>query len=516
MRARRASGGREGELLQRASKLRKDPTLLLPKLSRNCPTGRFDRLRAALETVHEARDDADRLGRLSRRGDPMARSLAGVFKFYLDEELPGILVARYPAGELSFAPLAKAPRESQIAVQQYDHPERLVLGYLSWARKGYHFFAAGKTLYCTGPSPEPPDEFRHAFLSDLPYRLERGSAAGTFACPHLIRGEPVPYLEVDWPGAAMTFRVCRRCARDDRQLLAALTSRLAVPKPEKAFPVTFALNVDCRSKEACVHAALPPPSRRVRKAYLFGRLSDAKALDDYRKELAPRLEPGRGARFEAAGVCYGSDLGAFVDALSPTPAERKALEEALPSVVGAFELPDATASQALERLWHDHAEEIVRAIVPEPARAEQLVRDARAAPGRVSELLHRAARETQERALLSRLPQFERLVPAAAMADRVARAYRTGGREAAAKLLLAQLPREGKERGIGFGLLVAMDQANAQLWQFTPTEQEFGRSLAERAGRLLRAEPTDYAGALGELLGAAGVTDWGVLAANSP
>lgn len=515
MRARRASGGREGELLQRAGRLRKDPQLLLPKLSRDCPSGRFDKLRAALEEVHDARDDADRLGRLARRGDPLARALAGLLKFYLDEELPGLLVARLPSGEISFAPLAKAPRESQIAVQQYDHPERLLLGYLAWARKGYHFFAAGKTLYCTGPSPAPPEEFRHAFLSDLPYRLDRGKEAGTVACPHLLRGEPVPYLEVAWPGASMRFRVCRECARDDRQLLAALTSRLAVPKPEKAFPVAFDLNVDCRSKEACVHAALPTPSRRLRKQYLFGRVSDARALDDYRKELAPRLDAGRGPRFEAAGVCYGADLGAFVTALSPTPAERKALEEALPSVAGAFEIPEAKASQALERLWHEHAQEIVRAIVPEAARAEQLVRDARAAPGRVSELLHRAARETQERELLAKLPRLEHLVPAAALADRVARAYRVGGREAAVKLLLGDLPREGKERGLGFGLLIALEQEGGQLWQFTPTEQEFGRSLAERASKLLHAEPDAYASALGELLGAAGVTDWGVVLSDS-
>lgn len=514
MRARKASGGREGELLQRAGRLRKDIGPLIPKLGPDCPPGRFEKRRAALEEVREQRDDADRLGRLARRGDPMARALAGLFKLYLDEEMPALLVARFPSGEISFAPLAKTPREFQIAVQQYDDPERLLIGYLDWAKKGYCFFATKHQLFCTGPTARPPEEFLSALAGELPYRLEH-TPDGEL-CPHLARKEPVPYLEVDWPGAETRFRVCRRCARSDRHLLGSLTARVAVPKPERAFPLTLALNVDCRAGSSCVHARLPEPSRAVRKAYLFGRSSDAQAMDAYRKELGRWLDDGRGRRFVAAGVCYGDEAAGFVAALAPTPAERKALEGVLPTVDGPFDIPEATASQALERLWHDHAEEIVRAIVPDPARAEQLVRDARASPGRVSELLHRAARETQERELLSQLPSFSRLAPEAALADQVARIYRTGGREAAVKQVLQTLPREGRQRGIGFGLLLALDQATPHLWQFSDTEQEFGRSLADRARRLLSTEPSGYAAALGELLGAAGVTDWGVRVAETP
>jgi len=513
MRARRASGGREGELVQRAARLRKSIDPLLPTLSKDCPTARFDRLREALEAVRSVREEAPRLEKLSRRGEPLARALAGLLKFYLDPETPALLVARYPSGEVSFAPLARTDREAQIAVQQYDDPQRLLLGYLAWARKGYHFFTTDKTLYCTGTSSEPPDAFRTALLEELPYRLEPTTEGG-YACTHLARGEPSPYVAVDWPGASTWFRVCRRCAKSDRQLLSAVTSRLAVPRPERAFPFELALNVDCRAGASCRHARLPGPSRRLRKGYLFGRFSDAEALDAYRKEASARLEADGASRFVAAGVCYGGDLKVFVTALDPTVEERRALEEVLPSVQGHFEIPEATASQALERLWHDHAERIVQAIVPDEARAEQLVRDARSAPGRVSELLHRAARETRERELLGRLPRFEGMTPEAALADRVARSFRVGGKDPAVKLLLQALPREGKERGIGFGFLVALGQEAAHAWQFSPTEQEFGRALSEKARELLDAPPERYADALGALLGAAGVTGWGVRAAE--
>jgi len=512
VRARRASGGREGELVQRAARLRKGVDSLLPRLTDSCPTARFDRLRAALEKVRAERDDAARLERMSRWGDPFARAYAGLLKFYLDPELPGVLVARYPAGDVTFAPLGRAPREAHIAVQLGDDPERLMLGYLEWARKGFHFFATDRELFCSGPDPAPPAQFRAALLEDLPYRLEPTADRTAYVCAHLKAGEPIPFVEVDWAGAGTSFRVCRRCAKGDRQLLAAVTQHVAVPKPERAFPFDLRLNVACRAGDACLHARLPPPSRRLRKGYLFGRHSDAEALDAYRKEIAVRLDADRSPRFVAAGTCYGADRAAFVKALGPTEEERRALEDVLPSVDGHFEIAEATASQALEKLWPKHADHIVAAIVPDPARADQLVREARAAPGRVSELLRRAARDTRERELLEKLPRYDSLVPEAHLADAVARSYRIGGATAAQKILLQSLPREGKERGIGYGLLVALGQAAAQDWQFTPTEQEFGRTLVERSRQLLDAPPEGYDAALGGLLAAAGVTAWGVRA----
>ncbi|MCI4361276.1 MAG: hypothetical protein L3J91_06185, partial [Thermoplasmata archaeon] len=279
MRARRASGGREGELVQRAARLRKSVDPLLPTLSDSCPTARFDKLRASLEKVREVRDDAARLERMSRWGEPFARAYAGLLKFYLDPELPGVLVARYPAGDVTFAPLARAPREAHIAVQLGDDPERLLLGYLTWARKGFHFFATDHELFCTGADPEPPAPFRAALLEDLPYRLEPTANRSAYVCPHLKAGEPAPFVEVDWSGADTSFRVCRRCAKGDRQLLASVTQHLSVPHPERAFPFDLHLNVACKAGNACLHARLPGPSRGIRKSYLFGRLSDAEALD---------------------------------------------------------------------------------------------------------------------------------------------------------------------------------------------------------------------------------------------
>jgi hypothetical protein len=508
MRTRHASGVREGELLQHAKRLRERVDPLIPTLTPECATDRFDRLRTDLEAVRDVRDDEKALDRAGRWADPMVRAYADLLKYALDPKPPEVVVVPYPGGDIAFAALGRAPKEAQIAVQQFDDPSRLLVGYLDWARRGFHFFATEDRLYCTGRSPSPPKEFVRARLADLPYRVQPTGTEGHHACPHLASREPVPAITVRWPDAGLEVSVCRRCTKGDRQLLATLSQGIGAPHPERMFPVSVALNVDCRGGPGCVHRSLPELNRASETRYLYGRLSDAELIDAYRKDVEPRIENARAPLFVAAGVCYGSDQEAFTEALHPTPEERRALDAALPEVPGYFSVDQATASQALERLWPDHAETIVSAIVPDPERAQRLVNEARKAPGRVSDLLNRAAREMREREVLEALPRFDGLSHEAAFVDRIARAYRGQGNRAAERVLVQTLPGEGKERGLAFGILRALHQDQPHRWQFTDTEQQFGTALEGHAARVLSVPAPEYEHALGDLLAAAGVADW--------
>ena len=510
MRVRRGSGGREGELLKSAKKLRESVDPLLPELRGEAPTDRFEKLREELESVRGDRDDEKALERASGRwGEPLARAYAGLLKFYLDPELPALVVAPFPGGDVPFAPLGRAPPEAHIAVQQFSDPRRLLYGYLEWARKGLHFFASPDTLYCTGRSPHPPPEFLTSQLAGLPYRLTAADGGKVFQCAHLGGGGAPAFLEVDWGGAERSFRVCAKCVRDDRQLLARLTTGVAGPSPEDEFVVRVDLNVRCDLGSRCVHSHLPELAKATRRSYVLGRISDRELVDAHRSEVGRFLDGVREPLFVAGGHCYGSDRSAFLAALQASDDERRALEEVLPSVNGRFEIDEAVASRALERLWPNHADEIVRAIVPDEAEAERLVKEARASPGRVSELLRRAAESGRARARGEALPQYTQLSREAQFVDGVARTQRVDGPAAAERKLLQSLPREGKERGLAFGLLRALGRGEAHAWQFSDTERQFGTALEPFASRLLTGPTEGYHEALTALLGAAGVAEWG-------
>ncbi|MGA8303065.1 MAG: hypothetical protein WA691_00810 [Thermoplasmata archaeon] len=509
-RVRRGSVVREHDLLARAKVLRESVDPLLPRRTRDCPPEKFDRLKADLEQVREVREDEKRLERATHWGDPLVRSYAGLLKFYLDPKTPPIVSFPLPDGEVSYAPLARAPRETEVAVQQSDDPSRLLLGYVDWARKGFHFFATRKTLWCTGRSATPPDEFRSERVAELPYRLIEEPGKHVFLCPHLKDQEPRPFLEVAWPGADTAFRVCRRCAKTERHLLSSLSDGAAVPDPSEEFPVGAEWNIRCQGGPECIHARLPELPRTLRKRYELGRLSDAQLLDEYGAELRPRIEGTDRPTFVAGGVCYGNNIPAFLSALEATPVERRAVERALEDVHGYFEVDEPSASRALERLWPDHADVILRTIVPDPAEARRWIDEARGAPGRVSEILKRAQRRSEERQVLDELPRYSRLAREAAWVDRIAREYRTHGNSAAERTILQSLPEEGKERGLAFGLLSALGRGSAHAWQFSKTEQEFGTALADRARSTLAAPAESYHSALDALLQAAGVADWGV------
>ncbi len=509
-RIRRASGVREQDLIARAKSLRGSVDALLPRLTPECAPERFEKLRGELEAVREARDDAKLLDRVARWGDPIARSYAGLLKFYLEPSTPVVVAFPISGGEVSYASLARSPREAEVAVQQSDDPTRLLLGYLEWAKRGYHFFAGHRTLWCTGRSPTPPPEVLHERTGDVPYKMIDDPAHQRFECVHLHDHEPRPFLEVGWPGAHRAFRVCRRCAKADRHLLGGLSEGSAVPDPVEEFPVDAQMNVDCKGGPECVHAQLPPLPKSLRRGYELGRLSDAQLLDAYLTEVKPRIERTGRLTLVAGGTCYGSDLAAFLEALRPSPIERKALEPVLASLDGYFEVDEASASRALERLWPHHAETIVRTIVPDPNEARRLIDESRGAPGRIAEILKRLQQRTDERELLEQLPRYRGLVPEAAWVDRVAREYRTHRDSGAERAILQSLPREGKERGLAYGFLLALGRGPAHAWQFSPTEQEFGTSLTLPVRALLDAPAAGYHDALDRLLHAAGVAAWGV------
>lgn len=522
-RIRYTSGGREGELIARAKLLRKDPTLLLPKLADGCPSGPFDRIRKDLEAVKEARQDLDDLDRLRGKGEELARAYAGLLHYA--EERPDLLttVARYPTGEIPYLPVAKTSAEALIATQYHDDPRRLLLGYVHLAKGGFfggggfHFYALEKGILCTGKAADPPEEFVRASLERTPYRLVPAPAGsqgrektdGMRVCQHLARGESVEHLVVRWRSVGRTLKVCERCTREDAHLLASLSENMVIPNPDAEFEVEAVLPIHHEHKGPCAIAELPSLSTATERRYRAGKLSDAELLKAHTEDRNAALASVRGSLYIAGGHCYGGDLEAFLPALDPTPAEKRALSKVLPTLGQPLVSPELRAGKVIEVLWKEHAVELLRAAGASEEEANRRAAEARSAPGRASEVLNRFAQQRKEEATLAKLPSYRGLVPEAALADGVARLYRTAGAAEVERMIARESPPEGKVRGLAWAFLSALGKESTQAWRFSETEQEFGAALAPDAQRLLEAPSSEYHEALNALLVAAGITAWG-------
>jgi hypothetical protein len=523
-RAHKTTGAKEEALLKKARELKRDPSPLLPALSDECPTAPFDRIRSDLTKVKESADDVEALKKYMVRGENLARAYAALL--YFAEERPEAVMAvvAHPTGTIPYLTLGTASPEGQIAVQYYDDPRRLLLGYANLAKAGlfggggFHFYALERRVVCTGKEARPPAEFISATIARLPYKLLPMESKGLKkrVCAHLQRGETLPFLEISWAAAEMTFNICRKCVREDAHLLASLLESMAVPNPDEIFEVKVEYPLEHKHQgQPCQVWSFPAMSASNEKRYRKGKISDSELLGEYLKECEGALLASSGALFVAGGRCFGSDAKAFVDDLSPTAAERKALTEVVGTISSPLLVTERTAGKALEALWKDHAQELVEAMGVTGEEEMRLVKEFSNSPGRVSELLERLYRKERERAVLSSLPEYSDLVPEAQFCIEISRLYRTQGDTFVEQRLASSLPESGKERGLAWGFLLAMGKAaERHEWRFTNTEKEFGEALSPAALKLLKASPEEYHSALSELLSAAGVTAWGTPVKN--
>ncbi len=372
-RIRYTSGGKEGEVLARARALAKDPTLLLPRTPDGSLSPLFPRLAQDLRTVQGHAEEPDQLDRLTFRGEPLARAYAGLLHYAAKRPSLNHQVARFPTGDIPYLPVERVPKEELIAVQYFDDPRRLLLGYLHYARPslfgggGFHFYATQEAVVCTGKAADPPASFVEDALRAIPYRLSPlpkadGSDGGVLACTHLARGDREPYLEVRWASAHRTLRVCRRCAGEDRHLLASLSGSMVVPDPAGDFEVDVVYPLKHEHREPCPAGEPPGLSRRSEKAYRDGRLADSELLKEHLTEVEGSFRSHRGRLLRGGGRCFGEEVPLFVDALDPTPAERTALRRVLGRSEEPLLVPELSAGKVVEALWKDHARELLRAL----------------------------------------------------------------------------------------------------------------------------------------------------------
>jgi hypothetical protein len=507
----------EKDLVRKAERLAKKPSLALPKTVPPCAKDPFEKVLKRLERIARFADDEDKLKRLASTGDQISRAFAGTLMLGAAGKAPYLANIKLPQGEVFFAMRGKAKKEKLAGMQWFDHPEYRLLLWMDMAikRPHFHFYSTKDSLYCSCKAPNPPPEYV-AFALQQPRANLTEAAKGVWTCPHVDagtvkEGEALDgtYLRIRWVSTDIVLGICRRCARSaGGTTLGALNRHMAIPSLEKEFEVSVihrAQNaVECPICGKLAKRAVDPDEL---KSYFKTEIDDITLIDRHMKALDTELKEGWEAHFLLDGRCFGDDAEALLDELNPSDEEHLALEAILTDLGRPLVLQRATPSKVLAELWEDHGEEALLAVV---GGDEELMDKYMAHPevqSNPSQVLKRALIDSRQRTIISRLPTYGKLPAIAKFADKVARTYKTEGTEGALKTLDREKGMDTRIKSVAYSFLLVLGKETAKKWQYDKTEMEFAAYLLDKSKVLLEAEPEAYHDALQGLLSATGSTE---------
>jgi len=504
-----------GRFAERMERIKEDPTLLLPECRHtgSCPRAGLER---KLRRVQRAGDDRGRLRRLSRRGGHFVRAYAGALDLNFGDG-QGLLVGmKNPFGgaEVKFAQRGNARKESQAGIQNYTDKGSRLMAWIQFTHgiRGVYVFSTEEKLICTGRRPVPPVEFLTEVAGAMRPALVREGA--DFVCPHLKgRREKPPreavetHLAAKWKESDNAFRICAACAGDGR--LAAELRKFALgPQVGHQVEAWGELRPKCRETGAasCHFDERVEFTEDELSAYQEGKTTDGQALDAALSRELAAIDGREGGFVLAAGVCMGNDVEALVSELDPDAETGRAIQAAFEGERRDVVLDTLSASKLLAKFMDERGEAILEAACGNAAVARRVLKDAKPHEAPAT-LIQRAVKLARDAAVETALPSMGKMTEEAAFADRVARAFRRGGADAALREIENGRGASPSSGAIAWSLLLALDKAGGRDWQFSKIEIERGTNAKKAGRKLLDCSAEDYAKALGEALEAGGVHD---------
>ncbi|MHB8606448.1 MAG: hypothetical protein ACYDCK_14480 [Thermoplasmatota archaeon] len=494
----------EADLLARAHDLYDDVELAIVKHEGPCVLFcPFKAGERAVRKVHAKRADEKALARASKGGNLFARAYAATLLIGRAEKLPVVASLRLPGNiVVSYGQRGKAKPLHLAGLQHFDDRAlRLLLVADAVRKRDLHVWSTDDGLVCTGKRSAPPGAFLREEMDIIDATED---SAGAWSCAH--KSAPGDRLVLTWPAADARLTLCSACAADENTLRKLLL-HFATRDPTNALVPSVRLAPFERLAGA--GEPLDPhfaPDDADMKAYRDGAISDREFLARARGAALAALRRMTERRYVAESRDFGDDATAFVDALKPTPAERRALLAALATADGPVVVERASVARTLAEIWKRAGRDALLAAAKENAAVADALYREDAAPETLPALIARAASEGEHAAVSAALPRYARLPPAASVADAIARAFRALGRDEAARVALTKT-QEGRERGVALAFLRALGRADGNDWRFGPIDREVADALAADARRLLECDADAYHDALVELARRAGATE---------
>ncbi|MBI0582689.1 MAG: hypothetical protein ISF22_00525 [Methanomassiliicoccus sp.] len=484
----------EKDLLEKSKALAGEPSLLMPRCTKECRRCDFKKAVDKMEKVSQRRSDPKKLEKAMNRGDQLVRAYAATISLHQAGKVPYLAATKTPMGEVSYAVRGKAERDKLIGVQHYDDPELRLLALWGTAQKrGLHIYSTEKCAICSPDGPRPPAEYVREAVGLLPYDLDVQGA-----CPHVKDGRGI---RVRWKGADRTIAVCPSCA-GDINTAHMLASRIAAKDPTDDFEVEVISGLKCDATcQGChVKDAYQLPKDLV-KRYLSAELNDTDLLEEHTRSRAAAVREKQDEVYMVGEVCYGRDKERFLAAMRGSDTEKKAISSLISSRKLCVLSRTDQAANLISDLWPEHKEELLAAVASPDIVKRVLAERSELTP---SQMVAEAGRMESYREIEGTLPSFKALGPVGAHADRVAHLAKTEGKEAALRHIEKSKGSDHRQRSVSVAFLSALGEGQTKSWQFTREETDYGAYLAPFAQQLLASAGDDYVEALRLLLEASG------------
>ncbi len=512
--ARTASKVQQKDLISNAKKLRKDPSLLMPKCVGECRKCPFKKLLNQLERVASFADEEKRLIKFSKSGDQLVRAYAAALLLAHEGKIPYLAVARFPFGEVAYAIRGKVRKEKLIGVQHFNEPLWRMLAFMDFVKTSkINLFSTKARLYCTGSSSKPPKEYLEEVWSIIKYPLKReediwhSESLDPFEVrDSLSSGDS--YLRIKWVGAGVIIGISQKALKDNANIFGVLTQQIAGPELNSEFDVSVIFKMDCDSECAdCPSKTQIELDFKKKKAYFTGALSDLALFTLHANIQNETIMEAQKPVYILESHCFGNDLDSFIDSMKPTREEKVALKAVLSGVGGSVLAKKTTPSKLLAGYWPEWGSSAINAVVGDSELAEQIFKEYDITNIAPSQILIEADMRLKKQALSSVLPSYNFLPPLAKYADEVARVFKIAGKDEAVRVVDRHGAKDTKIKSVAHAFLQSMGADAGKAWQFSDTEIDYAHFLKEFTDLLLEAEPSEYHEALERLLSATGSTE---------
>ena len=509
--ARSKTKQQESSFLKKAGKLKEHPEYLVPECdeqrSFSCP---FTKLQKQLDIVYKNRDSPNKIEKLARKGDHIARAYASMIKLHSEGKIPMFAAARMPWGEVSYVMRNHIGKEKQIGVQHFDDPKLRLLAYADIIKKkGVTIYSLRDRLMCHCANKaflKPPDEFITFALASITPKLKKD-----LSCPHLDRKaiedgtEKKSYLEIHWKTADKQLYLCTHCA-GKTNTFGDISQYIGSKQVREHFDVNFHYNLNCDSRSGdCGCQRFLENFPDLKKDYLKGQLSDEAYIKKTENKIKENIIDSNEKFYVHNQRCFGEDPKAFLASLGADELVTRALEIALKKRKGPVVVQEQSPVQLLKEMWSESGLDILRDLTSSYDEARRLYEEN--SPDEISPVrIIRMARDHERHANIKKnLPSYDSLPPKARFADAVARAYKLHGKDVAVREVAGR--KTDETAALAFAFYRSFGMAEKIEWKFSKEQKDYGGFLEKFVEQLLKAEDEDYHSALQAILQASGSTE---------